>query len=185
LTLANEINSSLKYETPLLFGDIESKINNLSSSIPNACSYLINTEMNLLKNLLDHQGECISTANKCSESQSEEILKELKISSNLIITQVKNSENTFYKKLSTSNTSLAKNLNTMQASLLTNDKTSFEKLNDIQKNLTELGFEFQNNKNFLIQMSNDLIVPNFKKISDDNTQISEQVSRSNTELVKN
>jgi hypothetical protein len=78
LTLANEISSSIKYETPLQFGDIESKIDNLTSAIPNACSYLINTEMNVLKNLLDHQGELICTAKKCSESQSEEILKKLK-----------------------------------------------------------------------------------------------------------
>jgi hypothetical protein len=96
-------------------------------------------------------------------------------------------ENSIGKKISNINSSLVRNINTLQAALLTNDKSTLDKLNVIIEVMGKLSNskESLNILESLSNIKNEMLIPNFMKITDTIADVLVLITQSNKETTKN
>jgi hypothetical protein len=114
-------------------------------------------------------------------------MEELLALKNQASLQNKELENSFGKKISNINSLLVRNINTLQVGLLANDKSSLEKLNTIIEIMEKLANskDSSNILESLSTMKNELLSPNFMKITDTVENVQTSITQLNKEMMKN
>jgi hypothetical protein len=111
---AGELNSNIqKDEIISKILELNDNLVNLNNSLPNDCSYLINAELNVLKDQMNQLSIRNNTSNSKLLLQSNNIMEELLILKNQTPLQNNELENLIGKRISNINSSLARNINTL------------------------------------------------------------------------